>query len=151
MRALTPEQFWERVIPEPNTGCYLWCGTICKDGYGKLSWHGADTRAHRLAWELTHGKTKLCVLHRCDTPACCNPAHLFVGTIAENIRDMDAKMRRGCGNINNGERRPNHKLTEDDVRAIRAARSPRFLARRYGVASETIRLIRRGKAWRHVQ
>lgn len=150
MRSLTVEDFWDRTCPEPNTGCLLWTALSDKDGYGKLTWRGRGMRAHRLAWELTYGPTDLWVLHKCDTPACVNPAHLFVGTVFDNLRDMDAKGRRGCGNRLNGERRPQHKLTADDVRAIRAARSPRFLARKYGVASETVRLIRRGKSWRHV-
>ncbi len=81
--------------PEPNSGCLLWLGAPVRDGYGQLSVNGRLIRAHRLAWEVAHGPVhpNLCVLHSCDTPACINPAHLFVGTRLDNARDRKAKGR----------------------------------------------------------
>lgn len=79
--------------PEPNTGCWLWLGTI-KGGYGNVAFCGRTMRTHRLAYELTHGPipSGLCVCHRCDTPSCCNPDHLFLGTPNDNNQD---KIRKG--------------------------------------------------------
>jgi hypothetical protein len=86
----------------------------------------------------------LCVLHRCDNPSCCNPAHLFVGTKADNVRDMDQKGRRRTW------AGPAHRtLSDDDVRAIRASADGAVsLARRYGVGRESIWRLRTGKSWK---
>ncbi len=68
----------------------------CRDkwGYGDLSYSGKHMQAHRLAWTLTHGDPgELDVLHTCDNPPCCNPKHLYLGTDADNHRDMHARGR----------------------------------------------------------
>lgn len=90
----TPEKFWARVAR--SDGCWLWTGGTGPRGYGVVRYQGAAFRAHRLAWILTHGPIPegLFVCHHCDNPPCCNPAHLFLGTGADNMRDM-ANKRRG--------------------------------------------------------
>lgn len=99
------ERFDEKWTPEPNTGCWLWCGAsqrIKRDGrstqsYGLL--YDADSdrpwQAHRLAWELNRGSIPdgLWVLHKCDTPPCVNVDHLWLGTPSQNTLDMYAKDR----------------------------------------------------------
>ena len=91
------EDFDDKWIAEPNTGCWLWLGATDKGGYGRV-W-GSDRRsvlAHRRSWELRRGaiaRGVLC-LHRCDTPACVNPEHLFLGSYRDNTRDMVAKGRQ---------------------------------------------------------
>ena len=79
----------------PSTGCWLWTGGKLSDGYGHLCVHNRRVLAHRLSWEVWVGPipADLCVLHRCDTPACFNPEHLWLGTRSENNRDMLAKGR----------------------------------------------------------
>lgn len=92
-------RFDESWIPEPNTGCWLWTRSTFGRGagrYGRLKVPGrGSVKAHALAWELRHGPVPdgLCVLHKCDTPACVNPAHLSLGTIADNARDRQRKGR----------------------------------------------------------
>ena len=93
-----PQPFWDRCIPEPNTGCWLWMDCAHEFGYGLLKIGGRKgpvVRAHRYAWELHNGPIPrgLFVCHRCDNPPCCNPAHLFLGTNADNVRDMRRKGR----------------------------------------------------------
>jgi len=85
-------------------------------GYGQLYVDGKLIKAHRLAWQLENGSIPegLCVLHHCDNRACCNPAHLFLGTYSDNACDMMNKGRGGRG-AQNG----NAKLTREQVRQIR--------------------------------
>jgi len=95
-------------------------------------------------WYLTTSNDpgNLCVLHRCDTPPCCNPEHLFLGTIADNNKDMRNKMRH-C----HGEGHPLARLTEKDILAIRASsETTPVLGIRYGVTRHAIGLIKRGSA-----
>src|SRR5947209_19812053 len=91
-------RFWRRVVVAGADDCWVWTGARSKSGYGRI---GADRprrvlQAHRVAYELTNGvhlPPEDCVLHRCDNPPCCNPAHLFLGDRAVNNADMDAKGR----------------------------------------------------------
>lgn len=86
-------------IPEPNSGCLLWMGRTDHDGYGRMdvvdSAGKRSLSAHRVAFELEFGEITngLFVLHRCDTPLCINPDHLFLGTQKENCQDTARKGR----------------------------------------------------------
>jgi len=111
-------------IADPSSGCILWVGNTGKNGYGMLNWQNQPWLAHRLAWMEVHGRIPagMNVLHRCDVRACINPAHLFLGTTADNMRDRREKERiRG-------------RLTSGALAAIESATgSPREIAARYGV------------------
>jgi len=87
--------FWKRVDKGRGPwGCWYWLGPCRGFGYGSVYWHGRTVAAHRVAWELVHGKApRLQLLHWCDEPKCVNPAHLREGTQAENVADMCAKGR----------------------------------------------------------
>jgi hypothetical protein len=132
------------------SGCWLWTGSMCNH-YGQIG-NGADARpllAHRASWLITHGPIPdgLYVLHRCDNGRCVNPAHLFLGTQRQNIHDMIAKGRDRI----TGERAHQAILTSDQVREIRrSTESARVIAKRLGVAFQTISDVRRRKNWKHV-
>jgi hypothetical protein len=135
--------------------CWLWTGCLNINGYGSLfngrrRGHGKrGVLAHRVAWELAFGACPrtLDVCHRCDVPACVNPAHLFLGTARDNVADMVSKGRDGF----TGERNPHARLTDDQVREIRTSTEPgRVIAKRLGVSCPTISEVRRRKLWKHV-
>lgn len=111
---------------------------------------------HRVSWVKHFGPIPdgLWVLHKCDTPACCNPQHLFLGSPADNTRDMMKKGRGKCPPPRFGDQSPAAKLTSDDVREIRRLYRrgvPGFgqvaLAKRYGVNFKAVANIVNGTAW----
>src|SRR4029077_12309769 len=80
---------------ETESGCWEWQRATIEWGYGYVRFQGQLWLVHRLTWTLLRGRIPrgLKVLHRCDNPPCGNPEHLFVGTDADNSRDMSAKGR----------------------------------------------------------
>lgn len=94
------ERFWSKVAKRGPDECWLWTGATFKKknkqmGYGRYAGDGQFTYAHRCAWIFTHGpipKDKI-IMHSCDVVLCCNPAHLSLGTDAENMLDMHRKGR----------------------------------------------------------
>lgn len=132
-------------------GCWEW--QACKDGsgYGRLLVDGRARKAHRVAYQLYCGEVPsgLCVLHRCDNPACVNPKHLFLGTHLENMQDMIVKGRKRCLY---GEKHHGAKLTAAAVIAIRQdPRRGEDVAKDYGVSRSLVGQIRRKEGWRQVE
>lgn len=89
------DRFFEKVSPEPNTGCWLWTAAVNEWGYGVLWWEGRMRRAHHVSFELAGGELLRgqILRHRCDTPCCVNDAHLLAGTHADNARDREERGR----------------------------------------------------------
>lgn len=146
----TIESVWQSVnIGEPDA-CWWWTKYCNHDGYGRMNLNWKTYSAHRLAWESKYGSipNKMCVLHKCDNPPCCNPAHLFLGTQKDNNNDRACKGR----NANRkGSRHPLSKLTDVSVQTIRqSCISGRALARRYNVSEATISMVRHRVSWRHI-
>lgn len=91
--------FWSKVAKAGANDCWPWTGCRMRSGYGQHSANGCRVLAHRRAWELTNGPIPAgkYVCHHCDNPSCCNPAHLFLGTQTDNMRDAAGKGRcKGC-------------------------------------------------------
>lgn len=145
------ETFDENWKFNESTGCWEWTRALL-EGYGQLWVDGKHTLAHRYAWERENGPAgKLWVLHKCDNRRCVNPHHMFLGTKVDNAIDMNAKGREA-----RGAKHGHAKLTEQDVRDIRAAVVSRTarqcdLADRYGVTRSVISTIISREAWTHVE
>lgn len=122
----------------PESGCHIYAGTQKVKGYGVVRSGSKNYAAHRLAWVIANGPIPdgMSVLHKCDTPSCCNPHHLRLGSNQENIDDAVAKGRRFT------------KLTPSQVLEIRSGvQSVRSLARRFSVSRSTVRDARLGQTW----
>ena len=135
---------FERKIRKAANGCWLWTGHVDACGYGRFG-RGS---AHRLSYELHVGPIPdgMFVCHRCDTPACVNPKHLWLGTNADNVADMVAKGRQAVGTRN-----ARSKLDDEKVRAIRADhRILKDIAADYGVSICVVGYIKQRITWKHV-
>jgi hypothetical protein len=172
------ETFWAMTTPEPNTGCWLWTGSVNQKGYGKFWWDRRDTRAHRVSWELANSARVppgLLVLHGCDVPACVNPAHLRVGTPSDNNNDAAKRGRARTGGALQriclplvattvpprnaakvaAQRKTWAKVTPEQVREIRRlARMGTIpygeIAGRFGIKRPTVSMIALGRNWRDI-
>lgn len=147
-------RFWSKV--HKTQSCWLWVGGANLKGYGLIGWPGAGSGsilAHRYSWMLAHGQIPegQFVLHKCDTPACVNPEHLFLGTLQDNVTDMIVKGRKVQAV---GTRIGLAKLDPDKVREIRWLRGQGFLlteiGREFGVDASVVSEVCNHKIWRHV-
>jgi hypothetical protein len=154
-------RFWAKVDRSGGPdACWLWTAGRCGNGYGAMVVDGRQMKAHRLAMLFTVGElaSDTFVCHHCDNPPCCNPAHLYIGTAADNNRDTVRRGRhmapglaaaqpygaqaggRKMGRMNGMVRA---KLTFAQAQEIRARWSAggvtqRALAREYGVVPSVI-------------
>jgi hypothetical protein len=155
------ERFWRYVHRAGADECWEWTGYTQK-GYGAigLGHKGAGmARAHRVSWELANGPIPdgLLVCHRCDNRRCVNPAHLFLGTNDDNMRDMAEKGRaHGPGARVAGEKNGSARLSAEQVRALRKAcatgkLTQHEIAAAYGVSPSLISAIVRREAWTHLE
>lgn len=149
--------------------CWEWPRSTDDRGRGRIWVNGKIMLAHRAVWEFLRGPIPagkmLC--HHCDNAGCVNPGHMYVGTHADNMRDMAERKRahfaqkpdrgravgRALGGSNTwskGEGNGRAKLTADQARAIReSADSMRSLARRFGISDRTVKRIKVGEIWKN--
>lgn len=167
------DEFWKHVDKSGGPDA-CWPGLGRHRFYRNVRQGGRIRTRHRVAWELTNGPIPegLWVLHHCDNPPCCNPAHLFLGTNSDNQKDAYSKgrggfqrheVRRHRGDdhyartqpwrLPRGERHGGAKLTAAQASDIRRRYQPirgqmTALAREFGVHRTTIQHIVKGVIWR---
>lgn len=155
--------FDARWVRDPSSGCWLWTGAMHSNGYGLMSTGSRNSlvRAHRLALELAGVAVPagMDVCHRCDTPPCVNPSHLFVGSRLDNMRDAKRKGRTCSGPARariaaRGERHGNTRLSAEQVIELRGLRDEgvpfKQLAERFGISASGAHAIASRKTWRHL-
>lgn len=134
---------------EANSGCRLWFGAVTPKGYGRITLCEGGvmqgTTVHRAVWSDAHGQitSEEFVLHRCDTPACCNLDHLYIGTHADNMADM-RRRGRSCRGLKNAHAKLSDEQVEDIRKRFRRGRTRRELAAHFSVSASAICAIIRG-------
>lgn len=162
-KVTTLDRFWAKIKVGAPDECWEWQAATHSRGYGYFGiGHGQNITASRFAWELGNAEQipeGMWVLHSCDNPPCCNPAHLHLGTRADNMREMVERQRhwahRGLDFAHKGEKNGRAKLTEQDVVAIRdlhaKTRMPYSkIAPYFGVTRGIIRKVCERRSWKHV-
>lgn len=139
------ERFWEKV--KKTDGCWEWTGYRTRKGYGEVYIRGEGSRrAHRVSYQLHHGTVpkSMQILHRCDNPPCVNPDHLFLGTAADNTRDMLEKGRFKSA-----------KLSDREVLEIRrkyaSGETQDAIAKEFHIDQTNVSQIVLGKTWKNLQ
>ena len=160
-------RFWNNVQRGSPDECWEWQGRLTTWGYGRIGSGGERTHAHRISYKLHNGPIPdgMFVCHSCDNPRCVNPAHLFLGTPGDNMRDMKTK---GRGHFPGapGERNRFARLTNEQVLEIRQLREQGFaltnktdgeqgltqqaIADRCGVGQTTVSDIVCRRKWKHI-
>lgn len=156
MKQTLDKRFWSKVDVRGPDDCWEWQAGIKSTGRGMFSIGRKNIQAHRMAWELTNGEIPgdLQVLHTCDNGKCCNPNHLYIGTHLDNMRDKVVRHR--CNSLK-GESDPKHKLTEAQVRFIRAHYKPfdreygqGGLARMFNIPRTAVQAVIDRRNWKHI-
>ena len=136
------------------TGCWIWNKFVDDNGYGRLSYNSKPYLTHRVSYKLFNGEIPkgLFVCHKCDTPSCVNPAHLFLGTHDDNMADMVGK---GRAQRKRGEENSISILTEAQAQEIinfnHYHGSLTYLAKKFNTSPQTIYYVRHGKTWTHLK
>lgn len=158
-------EFWRKIDKKGDDECWEWKACKNQAGYGIVMTPFGTRVASRVAWTLAKGNIpeNQCVCHTCDNPACCNPAHFFLGTRGDNNRDAVSKGRNARGekmanavlvNMKRGEQRAHSKLNAEQVTRMRELRvlgaSCRELGEMFGVCAQVVSRIVRRKVWTHI-
>lgn len=148
----TEERFWEKVDIRGTSECWEWCASKRSGEYGQFSIAGKTYKANRIAYEFFYGSfdKSLFVLHECDNPGCVNPAHLFLGSHTDNMKDMVTKKRSACGE-NHGRAVLSEKDVIDIVDLYNSGQHTHdSIAALYGVDSPAIYKILNGRTWAEI-
>ena len=131
------DRFAKFMRPMPS-GCIEWTGAKTKGGYGVFTVVDVTVLAHRLSYRLMGNDNSQVVMHMCDNPSCCNPAHLIGGTYADNVADMDAKGRRVVSHANHLRDREAHPRAKPVVTPFGKFPSAALAADHCGVSARAI-------------
>lgn len=137
-------------IPEPNSGCWLWTASYGTLGYPQINYRGKTKKVSRLVYEAFYDVSPgdLFVCHKCDTPACVNPSHLWLGTPSQNSMD---RSRKGRGRNQDGEKHHNAILTAKQAKAIfDDPRTQTEIAKDFGVSRTAVSLIKIKTRWKSI-
>ena len=140
------QRFHNKYEPVTESGCWIWTAGLNNYGYGAFGVGKKIIGAHRISYQIHIGELSKTdyVLHKCDTPCCVNPSHLFKGDQAANMKDMAQKKRSTIG-----EKNPASKLTATQVCEIKNAvgMTQLEIAKKYGISQCAVSFIRSGKRW----
>lgn len=128
--------------------CWEWQMACNPCGYAHIKRHSKTLTVSRLVWKLWHGEIPdgMLICHRCDNRSCCNPAHLFLGTKADNTKDCMEKLRFW---FRSGIHSPQSKLNLSQVLEIRSStRSGKSIAQDFKVTPRVVYLVRRGHSYK---
>ena len=144
-------RFHEKYERIPFSGCWLWTAGTNERGYGIIgvTAYRVD-KAHRVSWRLHHGEIPIGanVLHKCDVPGCVNPAHLFLGTLSDNMQDCVTKKRNFIPD-NKGINAAWAKLDWDAVADIKTKRmTQQAFSVLYGCSRSAVRNVQLNKSWK---
>ena len=166
----TLEEKLERgIVRIPFSGCHIWILSSAGKGYGVISHDGIQKYLHRLMWEMHNGEIPdgMLICHTCDTPACANPNHLFLGTPKDNSMDREKKGRRRGGfpegyvhpmsidpSLGQGENNPTSKITSHDAMTIvgmyESGIPLREIASTFGLDRNYTWKIANRRVWKHL-
>lgn len=153
------ERFWSKVDKKSESECWLWKARITNGGYGqfRLDPKKPHVPAHRVAWQLANNQDipeGMVICHKCDTRACVNPSHLFIGTTKDNIQDMISKGRQNFYKLPlmKGKNNPNASdMTVEQVLAIKKmfddGATYQQVIDKYSISKGTAYNIKSGKHW----
>lgn len=165
---------FSRIEFDTNGGCWLWAGSITSGRFPRpiVSVGGKNKQVHRLLYERDLGPIPdgLLACHKCDTPLCVNPRHIFIGTASQNMQDMHRKGRAfhqidperasrlgrewqaRFAERNSGESHHLSKLTAESASALKALNGvvgPTEAGRRFGVTKSAVRDVWSGRSWKN--
>jgi len=148
------ERFEALAEPVTESGCWIWMGALTPSGYGLFRVGSRSkpesykqVRAHRFAFEnyIEPLEPGVFVCHKCDTPSCVNPAHLFAGTPAANSKDRDAKGRHW---VPSGLSHYKSSMSAEKINQIRADKRPQAeVAKEFDISQASVSRIRTGQRY----
>ena len=145
-KQLTLEQiFLSNVEAVTESGCWVWSGKEHDKGYGRITYKGKSIFMHRYSYERFKGfiPENMNVCHTCDVTCCVNPAHLFLGTQGDNLRDMIKKGRNvGAAKLNVSQVR--------EIKKLLQYQQCTEIAKVYNILPRAIRNIRNGSSWKNI-